>query len=555
MRSFLALFLFAALATVAPGADARITVLATTDLHGNVFPYDYLTGKASERGLACIATLIQTERKSAPDALLVDAGDTIQGTPLESVYQSGQDPASLKIDPMMLVMNYLHYDAMAVGNHEFNYGMARLDRARSQAKFPWLSANTIVAAGAATEPFRAFIIREVKGVRVAIFGLTTPAIPSWEKPENIKGLTWSDPVKVAQGLVSRLRSEEHADAVIAVVHGGLESESGSDSEENFVRRLTTSVPGIDAVIFGHTHLDLAETRVNGVLITQPKNWGISLARVEIGLETAPDGRWQVTSKSSRLIRVTGSVRPDPEVLRLVKPYHDATEAWLNQIVGQSPVSLTAVRSRIEDTAVIDAIQQVQLKYANADVSFAASFNYNAYIPKGPVTRRNIASLYVYDNELYAIQGTGKMVREALENAARYFLRCPDPQCRANLINPKFYGFNYDMAEGVSYEIDLTQPVGNRIRNLQFRGKPLDDGRPLRIAVNNYRAGGSGGYTMFRGAPVLWRSYDTVRDLMIEYYRSHPIPTSPDNNWRIEPASARAQLDQLTSRAAAPASNQ
>ncbi len=554
MRSLLAVFIFAVVAASAPGAEARITVLATTDLHGNVFPYDYLTGKASERGLASIATLIHTERKSAPDALLVDAGDTIQGTPLESVYQSGKDPASLKIDPMMLVMNYLRYDAMTVGNHEFNYGLANLLRARSQAKFPWLSANTAVVAGASTEPFRAFVLKDVKGVKVAIFGLTTAAIPNWEKPENINGLSWSDPVQVAQRLVPRLRTEEHADVVIAVVHGGLESESGTD-KENFVRRLAMSVPGIDAAVFGHTHLELPEGRVNGVLITQPKNWGMSLARVDVDLKAGLDGRWQVISKSSRLIRVNRSVPPDPEVLRLVKPYHDATEAWLNEVVGQSPVSLTAVRSRIEDTAVIDAIQQVQLKYANADVSFAASFNYNAYIPKGPVTRRNIASLYVYDNELYAIQGTGKMVREALENAARYFAGCPDPQCRTNLINPKFFGFNYDMAEGVSYEIDLTQPVGKRIRNLQFQGKPLDDGRPLRIAVNNYRAGGSGGYTMFVGAPVLWRSYETVRDLMIEYYHTHAIPTSPDNNWRIEPAAARAQLDQLTSKAAGSVPNQ
>lgn len=550
MRSLLAVFIVAAAASAAPGTAVRITILATTDLHGNVFPYDYLTGKASERGLASIATLIQAERKSAPEALLVDAGDTIQGTPLESVYQSGKDPASLKIDPMMLVMNYLHYDAMTVGNHEFNYGLANLLRARSQAKFPWLSANTTVAAGTSTDPFRDYIVKDVKGVKIAIFGLTTPAIPNWEKPENIKGLSWSDPVKVARSLVSRLRSDEHADVVIAVVHGGLESESGSDSEENFVRRLATSVPGIDAVVFGHTHLELPEGRLNGVLITQPKNWGISLARLDIDMNTGQDGHWQVTSKSSRVIPVKGSVPPDPEVLRLIKPYHDATEAWLNEVVGQSPVSLTAVRSRIEDTAVIDAIQLVQLAYAKADVSFAASFNYNASIPRGPVTRRNIASLYVYDNELYAIQGTGKMVREALENAARYFVSCPDPQCRTNLINPKFYGFNYDMAQGVSYEIDLTQPVGKRIRNLQFQGKPLEDARPLRIAVNNYRAGGSGGYTMFRGAPVLWRSYETVRDLMIEYYHTHTIPTTPDNNWRIEPAAARAQLDQLTSKAAA-----
>jgi 2',3'-cyclic-nucleotide 2'-phosphodiesterase/3'-nucleotidase len=200
-------------------------------------------------------------------------------------------------------------------------------------------------------------------------------------------------------------------------------------------------------------------------------------------------------------------------------------------------------ARVEDSALIDAIQQVQLFYSKADVSFASSFNARVSIPKGPVTIRQIAALYIYENQLYAIQGNGKMVRDALENSARYFLTCAGDCSRGPLINPDVIGYNYDMAHGVDYEIDLTQPPGHRIRNLRWRGNPLDDNQPLRIAVNNYRAGGSAGYSMFRGAKIVWRSPDEIRDLVIQYYREHKtLPERPDNNWRVVPETALHTLE-------------
>jgi len=387
MRTLFLTVLLVASACAAFSEEAHVTVLATTDMHGNIYPWDYLSGKPSERGLARIATLVAEQRKTARNALLVDAGDTIQGTPLESVYQAGNAGPRLTSDPMMLAMNYLRYDAMTVGNHEFNYGLENLMRARSQAKFPWLSANTKAAPGS-TDPFEPWLIRKVEGVTVAVLGLTTPAIPMWEKPENYKGLHWTDPVTTAQEAVATLKSKLHADVVIAVVHAGLETD---DSSENFVRKLAGSVPGLDVIIFGHTHQDLPEARINGVLLTQPKNWAMSLARVDLTLQRGPGQNWKVASKASKEIKVTAEVRADPEVLRLAEPYHKATEAWLQSVVSQSKVALSGSRSRIEDTAIMDAIHEVQLYYAKADVSFASSFSYAAHIPAGPVTRRDIAS--------------------------------------------------------------------------------------------------------------------------------------------------------------------
>jgi 2',3'-cyclic-nucleotide 2'-phosphodiesterase/3'-nucleotidase len=194
--------------------------------------------------------------------------------------------------------------------------------------------------------------------------------------------------------------------------------------------------------------------------------------------------------------------------------------------------------------LLDAVQQVDLFYSKSDVSFASSFNPRVVVPKGAVTVRQIAALYVYDNQLYALEGNGKMVREALENSARYFLTCSGDCSHGPLINSQFFGFNYDMAAGVEYEIDLSRPAGDRIRNLRRNGKPLSDDQPLRLAVNNYRAAGGAGYSMFRGAKIVWRSTEEIRDMVVRYYiEKKQLPVKPDDNWRIVPESARKILAQ------------
>ncbi|MBC8164459.1 MAG: 5'-nucleotidase C-terminal domain-containing protein, partial [Bryobacteraceae bacterium] len=352
--------------------------------------------------------------------------------------------------------------------------------------------------------------------------------------------------------VAELRSLEKPDLTLVLAHTGLDRDAQSGAlrlgdlrGENVTWQLATQVPGIDAVIFGHTHAQVNELRANGVLLTQPKNWGMSLARLDFFLESSAGGQgWRVKSKSSRVIPVTPQVAADAAVLNLARPYHEVTERYLDSPVAQATSTIDASVSRIEDTPIIDAIQAVQLHYAQADVSFTSSFNPRARIPQGSVTVRQIAGLYIYDNELYAIQGTGLMVRKALENAARYFSTCPDSECRVpSLINRDFIGFNYDVAQGVTYSIDLTKPVGQRIVDLRFKGALLEDARKLRIAVNNYRAGGSGGYDMFKGAPVVWRSYDDIRQLIIQYYSSHGLPSTADGNWRIIPEPAHRKLAQ------------
>jgi 2',3'-cyclic-nucleotide 2'-phosphodiesterase/3'-nucleotidase len=214
----------------------------------------------------------------------------------------------------------------------------------------------------------------------------------------------------------------------------------------------------------------------------------------------------MVSKQSRLIPVTAQTAPAPDLLAMAKPYEEAAQRYLD-----TPVA-TSAHQRKQAAELVDIIQRVQLFYAKADVSFTALFNPDVRIPRGRVTVRQIAALYPYDNQLLAIQGTGKMVKDALENAARYFSGNGMPS------------FNYDRAAGVEYQIDPSRPEGDRIRNLRWHGQPLAPERQLRIAINNYRAGGSGGYTMFPAAKVLWRSTEDIRELLIRYYTAlHSIP--------------------------------
>jgi 2',3'-cyclic-nucleotide 2'-phosphodiesterase/3'-nucleotidase len=525
------------LASLACGAELKITLLATTDLHGNLFPYDYYTAQPAARGLAKIATLIQIARAENPNNLLVDCGDTIQGTPLEAVYQEKGGPG-LDHDPMMVAMNAIGYDAMVVGNHEFNFGLKNLAQARRDAHFPWISSNIGITEGATVKPFAPYFLKTVAGVKIAVIGVTTPMIPTWEPEEHYRGYRFESGVDAVKRTIAELGEREHPDIVIVAAHAGLDG-----GRENMVREIATEVPGIDAIVFGHSHQQQAGLQIGEVLLMQPKNWGISLGQMDFVLEPKATSGWKIVSKTSRLIPVTRDTAADPKILEIGRPYHELAERYLSTAVAQAPVSLDSRLARVEDSALIDAIQQVQLFYSKADVSFASSFNARVSIPEGPVTIRQIAALYIYENQLYVVEGDGKMVRDALENSARYYNSCANDCSQSPLINPQIAGFNYDMAEGVDYEIDLTQPAGRRIRNLRWHGKPLEDNQPLRIAVNNYRAGGSGGYSMFRGAEIVWRSPDEIRDLVIQYYSEHKtLPAHPDNNWRVVPEAALRTLE-------------
>lgn len=519
-------------------ARVTITILSTTDLHGNIYPTDYYTDRPAHRGLAKVYTIVKQVRRQQPNTLLVDSGDTIQGTPL-IYYHHVHNPTPP--NPMMLVMSYMGYDAMAVGNHEFNFGLAVIDKARREANFPWLSANTYRTSDQ-SNPFTPYTIREVGGVRVGILGLTTPSIPTWENPENYAGMEFRSPVQDAGKWVSLLRRQERCDVVVVLVHMGLDRDLVTGQVfpqdapgDNQVYQMVQATPDIDVVFMGHTHRKLPEAVINNTLLTNAGQWGENVARADLQLERDAHGRWKILSKRSHLIPIDERVAADPEVLALAKPYHDETQAWLNTPIGETRVNLDGREARFKDTALMDLIHRVQMDVGKAEISMAAMFNPAIQFAAGPVTVRQIAGLYIYENTLVVLRITGRQLKEALEHSARYFLPYRDGAQPWELVDRQIPGFNFDMAEGVQYEIDLRRPVGDRIVNLTYQGKPVEPGQTFRLATNNYRVNGGGGFWMYKDAPVLYKSSQEIRHLIIEWVKQHRIiPAEPNHNWRLLP---------------------
>jgi 2',3'-cyclic-nucleotide 2'-phosphodiesterase (5'-nucleotidase family) len=567
--SFLVLSLLAVqpVGTGAAPQRAHLVILSTTDMHGRIFPIDYYTNKYDNVGITKVATLIKEARKSDPDLLLLDSGDTIQGTPLEYLHNRRNNTPP---DPMMLAMNALHYDAMTVGNHEYNFGLKVLEKARSEATFPWLSANTYdnKAKGDPTNHYKPYIIKEVQGVRIGILGLTTPGIPNWENKPNYEGLEFRETVSEARKWVKVLRETEKVDVVVIPMHMGIEEDLRTGipnpsqvPNENAAIAIARQVPGVDVILMGHTHRDVPSLVVNSqfvkvkasviigtngardyqaappdtesVLLTQANRWASHLARVDLYLEKDENSRWQVLAKSARSIPVTEKTEIDPEISKIGEPYHKETQDWLGRTIGQSSEDLTSQGCRFRDTAIIDLIQRVQLEAGKADVSMAACFNPEARIPKGPVTVRDIAGLYEYENTLVTVELTGQQLKDALEHSARYFKDYQPGKSLNELVDTRIPGFNFDVAQGVFYDIDLTKPFGQRIQNLKFKGQPLSPTQKLRVVTNNYRVNGGGGFTMYKDALVVYRSSAEVRELIIDWVeKNKTVPTQADNNWRI-----------------------
>ena len=533
----LALALFVSAVGQETPKRVHITILGTTDLHGNIYPIDYYTDKADNRGLAKIATLIKRVRKENPNSLLVDSGDTIQGTPSQ-YYHNKRNNAPR--DPMMLVMSSLRYDAMAVGNHEYNFGLKVLENARSEADFPWLSANTYNS-GTETTHYKPYLVKEVSGVRVGILGLTTPGIPNWENAPNYAGLEFREPVVQAKKWVAELRDKEHVDIVVIAMHMGLEEDLRTGeinpsqvANENRAVTVAREVPGVDVIFMGHTHRDTPAILLNGALLTQANHWGRHLARADFYMKSDGD-RWRVYAKAARTIPVDDNVEADAEVLKLAEPYDAETQKWLSRVIGESAGELSAREARFRDTAILDLIQRVQLDAGKADVSMVAPFNLEARIAKGPVTVRNIAGLYVYENTLIVLEVTGQQLKDALEHSAKFFRPYQPGKTPADLVDEKIPAYNFDIAEGVEYDLDIRRPTGDRIQNLRFKGQPLAPTQKLRLATNNYRVTGGGGYIMYKNAPVLYRSSEEIRELIIDWVeRNKNIPATPTNNWKLVP---------------------
>ncbi|MEU1039333.1 bifunctional metallophosphatase/5'-nucleotidase [Streptomyces sp. NPDC005551] len=528
-----------------------LTVMGTTDLHGHVFNWDYFKdaeysdAKGNAMGLARISTLVDQVRaeKGRRNTLLLDAGDTIQGTPL-TYYFAKVDPITAKggpVHPMAQAMNAIGYDAVALGNHEFNYGIETLRKFESQCDFPLLGANALDAKTLkpAFPPYfmKKFHVPGLPPVRVAVLGLTNPGIAIWDKAYVQGKLTFPGLEEQAAKWVPKLRSMG-ADVVVVSAHSGSSGTSSYGDQlpyvENSAALVAQQVPGIDAILVGHAHVEIPELRVTNaatgrtVVLSEPLCYAerLSLFDFELVFEK---GRWRVESVAASL-RDSKSVADDPRITKLLKAEHDAVVAYVNQVVGTATRTLTTVEARFKDAPIIDLITRVQedvvraalagTEYASLPVIAQASpFSRTSEIPAGEVTIRDLSSLYVYDNTLVAKLLTGAQVRAYLEYSAEYFVRTAadavvDPEKLTNANNRPDY--NYDYVSGLRYDIDIAQAPGSRIKNLSFNGAPLSDGERFVFAVNNYRANGGGAFPHVASAKELWSESTEIRTRIAEW---------------------------------------
>ncbi len=521
-----------------------ITVLQTSDLHANLLPWDYARGAEGAWGLARVATRIREIRKTAPNVLLLDGGDTIQGAP--TGWLEARRPAG---GPHFVAaaMSALGYDAMAVGNHEFNFGMDVLRRAQRDSSFPWVSANTRNEADGSAA-FPEYLVKELDGIRVGVLGLTTPNIPGWEPLANRPGLKWEDPVATAGRLVPLLRGQERCDVVVVLLHGGLEidlatGEPNGTAHENRAAALAREVPGVDLILMGHTHRRLPLTRVHGVPVIQPGRWGEALARVDLVVERSGE-KSTIVEANGTLLPSDASVAIDPEVAAIARAPHERALSYLGEALATASGPFPGGRARLEDTALLDLVNETQLEVTGADLSLTSllPFRFDGW-EAGPVTVRQVYALYPYENQLVVLEVDGARLRSVLEHAASYYGTVDWRDGRLVITpRPGMTPYNFDVLQGASYRVDPTAPVGSRVRELRFKGRDVKDGDLFSLAVNSYRAQGSGGYTALKGARLL-RSYnDEVRELLVERLRkAGTIQPRTDRNWFLAPETAWAPV--------------
>ena len=536
-----------------------LTIMGTTDLHGCVFNWNYFQNAEyddsarNDIGLAKVATLVEAVRlqRGRENTLMIDAGDTIQGTPLAYYFARIAPITDGHLHPMAAAMNYIGYDAAALGNHEFNYGVPLLRTFADQLDFPLLGANALDAA-TGLPAFAPYVIKTIKPdgekpIKVGILGLTNPGIAIWDKA-NVDGqLTFPGLVEQAALWVPRVRAAG-ADVVIVAAHSGATTSSSYGDAlphpENAATLVAEQVPGIDAILVGHAHQEIPERRVvnsqtgRTVILTEPLRWGMRLSLIELSL-VKRRGSWAVESVKSSVLN-SNTVPEDPQVIDLLGADHDTVVGYVNSVIGSCTEAMSCATARYEDSAALDFINLVQGQAVRAGIagtpqaglpilSIAAPFNREAAIPAGEVTVRDVAGLYIFDNTLLGITFSGAEVKAYLEKSAQYFKQVigtgpftPDQLTNAvTAVAPTGTpDYNYDVMGGLdaplSYRIDVAREPGARITDLNYDGAPIDPAAQFVIAINNYRQSGGGAFPGVTTAPVVHNAQQEIRQLIIDW---------------------------------------
>ncbi|KAA1049408.1 bifunctional 2',3'-cyclic-nucleotide 2'-phosphodiesterase/3'-nucleotidase [Pseudocitrobacter sp. 73] len=605
MIKFSATLLATLIAASVNAATVDLRILETTDLHSNMMDFDYYKDSATEKfGLVRTASLINAARAEAANSVLVDNGDVIQGSPMGD-YAAAKGLKAGETHPVYKAMNTLDYVVGNLGNHEFNYGLDFLHKAIAGAKFPYINAN-IIDVVSKKPLFTPYLIKEttVKDkdgathtLRIGYIGFVPPQIMTWDKANLDGKVTVNDITETARHYVPEMR-KNGADVVVVIAHSGLSADPYQAMAENSVYYLS-EVPGVDAIMFGHAHavfpgkdfadikgVDLDKGTLNGVPAVMPGMWGDHLGVVDLVLNN-DSGKWQITSSKAeaRPIYDTAAKKSlaaeDSKLIEILKADHDATREFVSKPIGKSSDNMYSFLSLVQDDPTVQVVNMAQKAYVehyiqgdpdlaklpvlSAAAPFKAGGRKNdpasyVEVEKGQLTFRNAADLYLYPNTLVVVKASGKEVKEWLECSAGQFNQIdPTSTKPQSLINwDGFRTYNFDVIDGVTYQIDVSQPArydgecqtvnakAERVKDLKFNGKPIDPNATFLVATNNYRAYG-GKFAGTGDGHIAFASPDENRSVLANWIsaeskRAGAIHPAADNNWRLAPIASKAALD-------------
>lgn len=538
--------------------DTSIVLVQTTDVHGNIFPYDFINGKESNNSLASVSTYLKQLRSEYQNAVvLLDNGDFFQGQP--SVYYYNFEETS-GIHLGSKVMNYMQYDAMTVGNHDIEGGHELYDKVSKEINAPWLAANAINTKTG--EPyFNPYTIIERKGIRIAVLGLITPAIPEW-LPENIwQGMEFNDMIESAQKWIKIIYEKESPDLVVGLFHAGVDYTYNNQTKdtyknENATQLVAEQVPGFDIVLAGHDHKNHNKTIINvagdTVYLLDPMSGAKAVSSLKVDFKyNKADKLWKKHITPN--IVFMNDYEPNIEFVNAFKEEFEAIKNYVDREVGELKQNLSTKHAYFGNSTFIDLIHKVQLENSNAQVSFTAPLSFNSTVPKGVVRVRDLFKLYKYENLLYTIELTGNEIDQFLEySAGLWFNQMKDRNDNLLLLEQNNDGgyrlkgkyFDFSSASGLEYVVNVSKPVGQKIKILGLSdGSYFYKDSTYHVALNSYRGSGGGGH-LTKGVGLskqeikdrlIESSDNDLRYLLMKYIeKEKEVTVEAGSNWRIIP---------------------